>query len=157
MSSDPIEPSVEPQPTAGPTNSVEPDGLGPFHRRNTPSVGGYVAAAFIALIIGSVLMPLSSGGPRNSSDFFIGFWWVLAIGFFAVLILGLPLTVAAHFTLRNEPRQRVHIATFGGVGMLTGALVGTVFLGSESFPLPVVLAVGVSAATGRALVNRRPR
>ena len=135
----------------------EPDDVGPFYRRNTPSAIGYVGAALAALVIGSLLVPVGFGGADNVSDFLIGVWVVLAVGSLVVLVLGLPLTVAAHFALRNVPRQSVHIATFGVVGLLTGAVVGLVLQGPGGFPLPVVLAVGVSAAAGRAVVNRRPR
>ena len=130
---------------------------GPLHRRNTPSAGGYLAAALIALIIGSVLVPAAFGGAENVSDFLIGVWLILVVGSLVVLVLGLPLALGAHYALRNVPNQGVHIATFGGVGLVTGAVAALVLLGPESFPLPVVLAVGVSAAAGRAVVNRRSR
>jgi hypothetical protein len=156
VDSDPADPPVERPATAGRAGAVEPDGLGPFYRRNTPSVAGYVAAAFIALVIGSVLVPLAFGGAGTFSDFLIGVWLILVVGSFVVLILGLPLTVAAHFALRNVPSQGVHIATFAGVGLLTGALVSLTF-DQANFTPTVVLAVGVSAAAGRAVVNRRPR
>jgi hypothetical protein len=130
---------------------------GPLDRRNTPSAGGYLAAAFIALVIGSVLVPVAFGGAKNASDLLIGVWVVLVVGFFVVVMFGFPLILGMHFALRNVPNQGVHIATFGGAGLLTGALACLVLLGPESFSLPVVLAVGISAAAGRAVVNRRPR
>ncbi len=142
---------------AGPVGPAEPGDVGPFYRRNTPSVGGYVVAALCALGIGSVLVPVAFGGASSAADLLPGIGLVLAFGFFVVLVIGAPLTVIAHFAVRTVERQSVHVAAFGVVGLLTGSLVGLYLFDPVGFPLPVVLAVGVSAAAGRAVVNRRPR
>lgn len=138
--------------------SAEPDGLGPFYRRNTPSVAGYVVAAFSALGIGSILVPLAiNGGGSGAADFVKFALLILAVGFLVMLMIGLPLTLVAHLAVRRVRRQSIHIATFGVVGLLTGYLVGLWVGYPYGLPLPAVVAVGVSAAVGRAMVNRQPR
>lgn len=82
---------------------------------------------------------------------------VLTFGLAVVLVVGIPLTFLAHVAVRKVRRQSVHIAVFGLVGLLAGFLLhlGLFYLGG--LPLRAVLAVGVSAAAGRAVVNHRPR
>lgn len=137
---------------------AEPDDIGPFTRRNTPNGAGYTIAAFTALGVGSVLVPAALRSASNVSDFLMDVGTVLAFGFIAMIVIGLPLTLLAHLTLRRVRSQIVHIAAFGVVGLLTGYLFGLwLFPPSNGLPLPVVLAVGLSAAAGRATVNHRPR
>ena len=143
--------------TRVPAELAEPDGIGPFYRRNTPSVAGYVVAAFSALAIGSLLIAAVSGGATDVSGLLVSAGVTFAFGFVVLVALGLPLTVIAHFALRNVPSQAVHIAVFGLVGLVAGSLAGWYLFHPFGFPLHVVAAVGVSAAAGRSLVNHRPR
>jgi len=136
---------------------TETDDSGPFYRRNTPSAAGYVVAAFSALGIGSVLVPVALGSGGGVAEFVMLAGLVLAVGFLVVLMIGLPLTLMAHVAVRRVQSQSIHIATFGVVGLLTGYLVRLGLGYPYGLPLPAVAAVGVSAAAGRAVVNRRPR
>ncbi len=137
---------------------AEPDDIVPFTRRNTPNGAGYAVAAFTALGVGSVLVPAALHSAANVSDFLMGVGAVLAFGFIAMIAIGLPLTLLAHLALRRVRYQIVHIAAFGVVGLLTGYLFGLWLVPPPyGLPLPVVLAVGLSAAAGRATVNHRPR
>ena len=137
---------------------AELDDIGPFTRRNTPNGAGYVAAAFTALAVGSVLVPAALHSASNVSDFLTGVGAALAFSFIAMIAIGLPLTLLAHLALRRVRYQIVHIAAFGVVGLLTGYLFGLwLFPPPYGLPLTVVLAAGFSAAAGRATVNHRPR
>lgn len=141
-----------------PDPSAEPDDIGPFYQRNTPSPAGYVLAAFSALGIGSVLVPVSlGGGGGGASDFAMLVGLVLTVGLLVVFTIGFPLTVIAHLVLRKVGLQSVHIAVFGLVGLLTGYLVRLWLFYPNGLPMLAVIAIGVSAAAGRAVVNRRPR
>lgn len=133
------------------------DNIGPFRRWNTPSVAGYAVAAFTALGIGSVLVPVALGGGGGPTDFVKLVGLVLAVGFLVVLMVGLPLTLMAHVAVRRVRSQSIHVAAFGVVGLVTGYLVRLGIGFPYGLPLPAVAAVGVSAAAGRAVVNRRPR
>lgn len=141
---------------SGPAESA--DSIGPFYRHNTPSPAGYLAAAFSALFVGSVLVSLGLGaGGGNVSDFLMLVGAVLAVGLLVAMAIGFPLTLIAHFALRGVQRQSLHIAVFGVIGLLVGYLVQLLLSHGEGFPLLAVVAVGVSTAAGRAGVNRRPR
>lgn len=137
--------------------SAETDGIGPFYRRNTPSVAGYAVGAFSALGIGSLLVPIALGGDSSAAGFVMLVGLVLAVGFVVVLMIGLPLTLMAHVVVRRVQSQSIHVFGFGVVGLLTGYLVRLGLGFPYGLPLPAVVAVGVSAAAGRAVVNRRPR
>lgn len=142
----------------GPAETADPDTVGPFTRRNTPNGAGYVIAALTALSVGSILVTIVLGGVTSVSDFVTGVGIILAVGFIAMLTIGMPLTLLAHVVLRRVRQQSVHIVAFGVVGLLTGYLFGRwLFSPPYGLPLPAVLAVGVSAAAGRAAVNHRPR
>lgn len=142
-----------------PARSAESaDDVGPFSQRNTPSPAGYLLAAFSALFVGSVLVPLALGaGGGNASDFSTLVGAVLTFGLLVAMAIGFPLTMIAHVALRSVQRQSLHIAVFGVVGLLTGYLVQVLLFHGQGFPLLAVVAVGVSTAAGRVVVNRRPR
>jgi len=74
-----------------------------------------------------------------------------------MLTIGFPLTLIAHYAVRRIQRQSIHIATFGVVGLLTGYLLRLGLGYLSGLPLSAVVAVGVSAAAGRAVVNHQPR
>lgn len=134
------------------------DDIGPFYQHNTPSPAGDLVAAFSALFVGSVLVPLALGaGGGNASDFLTLVGAVLAVGLLVAMAIGFPLTLVAHFALRGVQRQSLHIAVFGVVGLIAGYLVQLLLFHGEGFPLLAVVAVGVSTAAGRAVVNHRPR
>ena len=152
------DPVTEQSAAAALAGSTEPDDIGPFYRRNTPSAAGYVVAAFSALGIGSVLVPVAlGGGAGGAANFFMFMGSVLAVGFFVMLTIGFPLTLIAHYAVRRIQRQSIHIATFGVVGLLTGYLLRLGLGYLSGLPLSAVVAVGVSAAAGRAVVNHQPR
>lgn len=157
MNSNPIDgtdPVIEQTAAAMPAES---DNIGALTRRNTPSAAGYLIAAISALGIGSILVPIAFGGASNASDFLTGVGAVLAVGLIVVLVVGFPLILIAHLAVRHVERQSVHTATFGVVGLVAAALSGAWLFYPYGFPLPVLLAVAVSAAAGRATVNHRPR
>jgi hypothetical protein len=126
----------------------------------TPSIGGYLLAAVIAVVLGSVLiaeivMVVTENAFTLSG--FLGSSGVIAVvAAIAALVLGGPLTVLAHFQLRSVRPQWVHIAAFGAVGAVVG-LVTTALLLAKLYSVGVdaliVGAVAVAAAVGRLCVS----
>lgn len=135
----------------------EPGDIGPFRMRNAPDIAGYVAAAGTALGVGAVLNALVLGGVGDVAGFISLVGVILAVGLLVVLIIGLPLTLLAHVLLRRVESQRIHIAVFGLIGLVAGLLVGPLGGSWLRTTVLVALATGLSAALGRAVVNRRPR
>jgi hypothetical protein len=134
-------------------------------RANTPTAGGYFAAAVISigvvmLLDAAISAATVSAWSESAGESLRGIVTVsIMAGIYATLaamILGLPLTLVAHRLLRENPSRAVHVLAFSAVGLITGAVVvfgvfggPSSFSGAEGWLL--VFATGVSTAIGRLL------
>ena len=128
----------------------------------TPSVGGYLTAAAIAVVLGSVLISAIVFRVTENMFSVSGFLAVTAINgvvaTLAALILGFPLTVLAHFRLRAVRPQWIHVAVFAGVGAVVGLLAVAIVLNglyTVGVSASMVVAVAVASAVGRWCVSGR--
>lgn len=129
---------------------------------STPSIGGYLVAALIAVVLGSVLIATVVSVATENIFTLSGFLAVIGIvgtvAILAALVLAFPLAVLAHFRLRGARRQWIHVAGFAVVGTIVGLLTVAVVLNGLYSPgaaASMVLAVTVAAAVGRFCVSGR--
>ena len=130
----------------------------------SPTVGGYILGGVLAVVLGSVMIAgvftTWNQVEFTVSDFLATVAFVGVPVLAAALILGAPLTVAAHYRLRRVHSRWIRVAVFGVVG----AVVATVVIGLV-FPFAwpagivalLIAAAALSSALGRlAIRDHRP-
>lgn len=133
-------------------------------RRSTHvlGVGGYVIAGALAVVLFAALSVVnlfitgnSSQNADISSDVQLTLILTLTFGCGAALFPGIPLAVGAHFWVRRNPSEIVHVAAFALVGGLTALIVLAVLGLVESGQVWVlILETAAATAVSRFAVGR---
>lgn len=128
-----------------------------------PGLGGYLVAGALAVVLFaavSVANLFITGGSSpeagvGSDDVQVTLIITLTFGFGAALFPGIPLAVGAHFWVRRNPSEIVHVAAFAAVGGLTALIVLAVLGLVESGQVWVlILETAAATAISRFAVGR---
>lgn len=133
-------------------------------------VGGYLVAGALAVVLFAALSVANlviTGGSYpavgvTSDDVQVTLLITLTFGGGAALFPGVPLAVGAHYWVRRNPSEIVHVAAFAAVGGLTALIVLAVLGLAESGQVWVLIletaaATAVSRfAVGRVHLTRQP-
>ena len=143
---------VAPPPLA-PTDTVLPDSKvlpGPL-----AAALGYVVACLVLASIATVVV-----GWGTARDFWGYVWTVVVAAFYAAglgLFTALPVAVILGFSLRRVLNQGIHVLAFFVVPTLLAWLIIGLSVRSAVVPLLMAAAIGLSMATGRAVIWRFAR
>ena len=118
---------------------------------NTPGALGYLVAVLVSDFAFAFLLGLGALADGDTDAFFGGLVLFTVVSAIYSIPFAVPGVLLVHFSCRRVASQAVHVAAAGAAGLLAGIVFEAAVTGGfDSFPL--VLAVGVATATGRAAV-----